>query len=103
MASGCAKCHSIGKPNTDGTIGSCTACHTRHTSSVAVSRVPATCGQCHMGPDHSQLEIYSESKHGLMFEAQREQLKLGADPKSLSTRAMLIPPCATRPMSALHR
>jgi hypothetical protein len=102
MASGCAKCHSIGKPNTDGTIGSCTACHTRHTSSVAIARLPATCGQCHMGPDHSQLEIYSESKHGLMFEAQREQLKLGADPKSLSTRDMFIPTCATCHMSGLN-
>src|SRR5262245_51887683 len=36
MASGCAKCHSVGKPNADGTIGNCTACHTRHTSSVAI-------------------------------------------------------------------
>jgi hypothetical protein len=50
MASGCAKCHSTGKPNADGTIGSCTACDTRHTSSVAIARLPTTCGQCHMGP-----------------------------------------------------
>jgi hydroxylamine dehydrogenase len=69
MASGCVKCHSIGRPNADGTIGNCTACHTRHTASVAIARLPTTCGQCHMGPDHSQVEIYHESKHGVMFSA----------------------------------
>src|SRR5205823_4814087 len=31
---GCVKCHAVGKPNEDGTIGTCTACHTRHTASV---------------------------------------------------------------------
>jgi hydroxylamine dehydrogenase len=69
-SSGCAQCHAVGKPNDDGTIGTCTACHTRHTSSVAIARLPTTCGQCHLGPDHSQLEIYEESKHGIMFHAQ---------------------------------
>ena len=27
---GCLKCHGVGKPNADGSIGSCTACHARH-------------------------------------------------------------------------
>jgi hydroxylamine dehydrogenase len=49
--SGCAQCHAVGRPNDDGTIGTCTACHTRHTSSVAIARLPTTCGQCHMGPN----------------------------------------------------
>jgi len=102
MDAGCAKCHAIGKPNADGTIGTCTACHTRHTSSVAIARLPTTCGQCHMGPDHSQFEIFNESKHGLMFAAQRELLKLDADPKTLSTREMFIPTCATCHMSGLN-
>ena len=64
---GCEQCHSVGKPNADGTIGSCTDCHTRHTSSVRWPAGPRTCAQCHMGPDHSQIEIYEESKHGVMF------------------------------------
>ena len=29
-----------------------------------------------MGPDHSQIEIYEESKHGVMFEAQEKLLNL---------------------------
>jgi hydroxylamine dehydrogenase len=102
MASGCEQCHSVGKPNPDGTIGTCTACHTRHTSSVAMARLPSTCGQCHMGPDHSQIEIYEESKHGVMFAAQEKLLNLNADPKNLTTRDMFVPTCATCHMSGIN-
>jgi hydroxylamine dehydrogenase len=100
--SGCAQCHSVGKPNDDGTIGTCTACHTRHTSSVAIARLPTTCGQCHLGPDHSQLEIYEESKHGVMFHAQEKLLNLEAPPKTLTTRDMFVPTCATCHMSGIN-
>ena len=102
MTSGCDQCHAVGKPNDDGTIGNCTACHTRHTSSVAIARLPTTCGQCHMGPDHSQLEIYEESKHGVMFAAQERLLNLNAPPKSLTTRDMFVPTCATCHMSGIN-
>ena len=100
--SGCASCHSVGRPHDDGTIGNCTACHTRHTSSVEFARLPSTCGQCHMGPDHSQIEIYNESKHGLMFTSQRDLLNLGAAPAKLTTRDMFVPTCATCHMSGLN-
>jgi hypothetical protein len=100
--SGCASCHSVGRPHEDGTIGNCTACHTRHTSSVEFARLPSTCGQCHLGPDHSQLEIYTESKHGLMFAAQKQLLNLGAAPDKLTSRDMFIPTCATCHMSGLN-
>ena len=99
---GCEQCHSIGRPNDDGTIGSCTECHSRHTSSVALARLPSTCGQCHMGPDHSQMEIYTESKHGVMFAAQRNLLNLDAPPRTLTTRDMFVPTCATCHMSGIN-
>lgn len=102
MTSGCEQCHSIGKPNSDGTIGNCTACHTRHTSSVKIARLPSTCAQCHMGPDHSQIEIYEESKHGVLFEAQKHLLNLDAPPKTLTTRDMFVPTCATCHMSGIN-
>lgn len=102
IASGCAQCHAIGKPNDDGTIGTCTDCHARHTSSVALARLPSTCAQCHMGPDHSQIEIYNESKHGVMFAAQRQFLKLDANPRTLTTRDMFVPTCATCHMSGIN-
>jgi hydroxylamine dehydrogenase len=102
MTSGCEQCHSVGRPNADGTIGTCTVCHTRHTSSVRIARLPSTCAQCHMGPDHSQIEIYEESKHGVMFQAQERLLNLDAPPKTLTTRDMFIPTCATCHMSGIN-
>ena len=102
MTSGCSQCHSVGRPNSDGTIGNCTSCHTRHTSSVAIARLPHTCGQCHLGPDHSQMEIYTESRHGLLFDAQRRLLNLEADPLKLTTRDMFVPTCATCHMSGIN-
>ena len=102
MTSGCDQCHSVGRTNSDGTIGNCTACHTRHTSSVAIARLPHTCGQCHLGPDHSQMEIYTESRHGLLFDAQRRLLNLEADPLKLTTRDMFVPTCATCHMSGIN-
>ena len=99
---GCSSCHAIGRPNADGSIGTCTACHARHVSSVELARLPTTCGQCHMGPDHSQLEIYTESKHGVLFEAQKGQMNLAASPQKLTTQDMFVPTCATCHMSGLN-
>jgi hydroxylamine dehydrogenase len=44
-----------------------------------------------MGPDHSQIEIYEESKHGALFVAQRAHMNLTADPKSLHHRRYECP------------
>lgn len=55
-----------------------------------------------MGPDHSQIEIYTESRHGILFEAQRNLLNLAAEPQKLTTRDMFIPTCATCHMSGLN-
>ena len=98
---GCVACHEIGRPNADGSIGSCTECHSRHSTSIALAREPQTCGQCHMGPDHSQIEIYNESKHGVLFNAQKASMNLRAEPKQLTTRDMPVPTCATCHMSGL--
>ncbi|OYV67859.1 MAG: hypothetical protein B7Z72_09180, partial [Gemmatimonadetes bacterium 21-71-4] len=91
----------VGKPHADGSIGSCTVCHARHSASVALARLPTTCGQCHMGPDHSQLEINSESKHGVLFALRRSQMNLEANPRRLTTLDMSVPTCATCHMSGL--
>lgn len=64
----------LGKPNSDGTIGKCTACNTRHTSSAEVARQPNTCGQCHVGPDHSQIEIHEELRHRILERRTEEAL-----------------------------
>jgi hypothetical protein len=99
---GCYQCHNIGKPNADGSIGSCTACHARHESSVALARNARTCGQCHMGPDHSQIEIYEESKHGVIFAAHEQRMNLNAPAGKTTTADMPVPTCATCHMGALE-
>jgi hypothetical protein len=55
-----------------------------------------------MGPDHSQIEIYEESKHGVMFQAQEHLLNLDARPDRLTTRDMFVPTCATCHMSGIN-
>jgi hypothetical protein len=55
-----------------------------------------------MGPDHSQIEIYEESKHGVLFNAQSDLLNLDAPPKTLTTRDMFVPTCATCHMSGIN-
>jgi predicted heme/steroid binding protein len=59
----------VGRKNPDGSLGSCTSCHTRHRFSIVEARKPEACDQCHLGPDHPQIEIYNESKHGTMYHA----------------------------------
>ena len=63
----CEGCHNIGQISPDGSIGKCDSCHTRHTFSKAEARKPESCGTCHMGPDHPQIEAYLSSKHGVMY------------------------------------
>jgi hypothetical protein len=99
--SGCASCHAIGKPNPDGSIGDCTDCHSRHWASLELARSPRTCGQCHMGPDHSQIEIFEASKHGVIFEAQKDSMQMGVDPEELEPKHMPVPTCSTCHMSGL--
>lgn len=101
IRSGCVACHSIGQPNDDGSIGDCTDCHSRHWASLTLARSPRTCGQCHMGPDHSQIEIYEESKHGVIFTAQRDSMKMDVDPDHLTPEDMPVPTCSTCHMSGL--
>lgn len=101
-ASGCLACHDVGRPNPDGSIGTCTDCHARHLASVALARQPETCGQCHMGPDHSQIEIYDESKHGVLYRLQWPTMRLDAAPQRLTTTDMPVPTCATCHLSGLN-
>ncbi|HIE23469.1 MAG TPA: hypothetical protein EYP68_04490 [Candidatus Korarchaeota archaeon] len=70
----------VGRMNPDGSLGSCSSCHTRHKFSVAEARDPESCGQCHLGPDHPQIEIYLESKHGNIYSAEGSEWNWDAEP-----------------------
>ena len=54
----------VGRINLDGSMGSCSACHTRHTFSIEMARGPYTCKECHVGPDVPAFPVYAASKHG---------------------------------------
>ena len=98
---GCVGCHGIGRPNADGSIGQCTDCHSNHNPSVALAREPNSCGQCHLGPDHAQFEIYSQSKHGTMFHLQRHTMNMGVRSEHLTAKDMPVPTCATCHMGGI--
>ncbi len=85
----------IGRLNPDGSKGSCHACHSRHSFEAKLSRSPENCGKCHMGPDHPQIEIYNESKHGIAFQANREQMALAKDSWVLGRDYSAAPTCAS--------
>lgn len=99
---GCGTCHTIGSPNADGSIGNCNKCHLRHYFSVEEARTPETCGGCHMGPDHSQIEIFEESSHGIMFRSKRDEFDLSVKTSELTTEDMPVPTCSTCHMSGLN-
>ncbi len=90
----------IGRINPDGSEGSCSACHTRHTFSTAQARHPDTCGRCHLGPDHPQKEIYEESKHGLLFFSNIDKMNLDSPKWIVGEDYSAAPTCATCHMSA---
>ena len=111
---GCAQCHgsrveldennrpSVGWPNTgigrvnpDGSNGACTACHPRHNFSRAVARTPEACGKCHLGPDHPQIEIYTESKHGNIYYSGVHDLNMESDDWVAGIDYSATPTCAT--------
>ena len=59
----------IGRINPDGSKGNCGACHGRHDFATTMARRAEACGSCHVGPEHPQMEIYQESKHGTIYAA----------------------------------
>lgn len=78
---GCGGCHTQGITDQDARMGKkrfdypygfdCQNCHTRHAFSAAEARQPEACLPCHQGFDHPQWEMWSTSKHGVAFLADR--------------------------------
>ena len=57
----------MGRLNPDGYAGTCNSCHSKHSFKASMARQPENCGKCHLGPDHPQIEVYNESKHGIAY------------------------------------
>ncbi|WP_457591705.1 multiheme c-type cytochrome [Geoglobus sp.] len=68
---GCSGCHKIGYIEGEEQYrygaAACDSCHTRHKFSKEEARKPEACLPCHMGFDHPQYEMWSTSKHGVIY------------------------------------
>lgn len=83
----------VGRINPDGTMGSCTACHTRHEFSIETARRPATCSECHKGPDVPAYGVYSVSKHGNIYGSVKDEWNFTNVPWTVG-RDFSAPTCA---------
>jgi hypothetical protein len=97
---GCENCHNLSALWPDGSVGECDICHSKHTFDVSLARNPNTCGECHLGPDHPQKEIYYESKHGNIFAAKGGKWDLSYDSSELDRIPIEAPVCSTCHMDA---
>jgi hypothetical protein len=92
----------VGRINPDGSKGSCSSCHTRHKFSIAEARKPEACGQCHLGPDHPQIEIYNESKHGAIYHSEGDEFNWDAAPGTWTPGVdYRVPTCSVCHMSGV--
>jgi hypothetical protein len=94
----------VGRLNPDGSLGSCTSCHTRHRFDIAEARKPEACDQCHLGPDHPQIEIYNESKHGTLYHAYNDEWNFDSAPGTWTAGTdYRAPTCAACHMSGTNK
>ena len=90
----------VGRINPDGSLGSCVSCHSAHQFDIAEARKPETCGKCHLGPDHPQIEIYEQSYHGARYENDGKNWNWHAKPWKVG-KDFSAPTCAACHMSEL--
>lgn len=78
---GCSSCHKIGaKPDAVKDQiryghAQCDSCHTRHSFKKSEAKDPRACQTCHMGFDHPQWEMWSSSKHGVIWQIEGKDSK----------------------------
>jgi len=83
----------VGRINPDGSKGACTSCHTRHAFSIEMARKPATCSECHKGPDVPAYKVYEVSKHGNIYNSKKEDFNFSNVPWRVGTD-FTAPTCA---------
>ena len=90
----------VGRINLDGSLGACSACHTRHSFSIEMARKPYTCKECHVGPDVPAFKVYAASKHGNIFSTMHASWNFAAVPWTIG-KDFTAPTCATCHVSLL--
>lgn len=67
---------------------------------MSEARKPEACDSCHLGPDHPQIEIYNESKHGTIYHAFGNKFNFDAAPGTWTAGTdYRAPTCAACHMS----
>ncbi|MGA1864763.1 MAG: multiheme c-type cytochrome, partial [bacterium] len=84
----------VGRLNPDGSQGSCSSCHPRHSFSIDIARKPYTCAQCHLEPDVPAWNVYKESKHANIYSSKKEYWDFNNVPWVLGSD-FKAPTCAT--------
>lgn len=85
----------------DGSIGNCTVCHTRHQFKISESRKPDACASCHLGPDHPNIEIFENSKHGHIYKTEGHTWNYESAPGAWEPGDYRAPTCAVCHMSGI--
>jgi len=91
----------VGNVYPNGEVGNCTVCHTRHSFTITEARKPDACASCHLGPDHPDIEIYENSKHGQIYATEGEDWKWDSDAGDWEPGDYRAPTCATCHMSGI--
>ncbi len=84
----------IGTKYPDGSVGNCVVCHTRHRFNIAEARKPAACASCHLGPDHPDIEIFNNSKHGHIYNSEGGEWNFASAPDAWEPGDYRAPTCA---------
>jgi hydroxylamine dehydrogenase len=85
----------------DGSVGNCVVCHTRNRFNIAEARKPAACASCHLGPYHPDIEIYNNSKHGHIFNAEGSSWNFTSAPDTWEPGDYRAPTCTVCHMSGI--
>ena len=84
-----------------GSVGNCVVCHTRHSFSIAEARKPAACALCHFGPDHPDIEIFNNSKHGQIYNSEGDTWNYTSAPDAWEPGDYRASTCAVCHMSGI--
>ena len=85
----------------DGGVSNCCACHSRHKFSAAEARKPASCTNCHLGPDHPDKEVFESSVHGHIFDSNEEAYDFSTG-KQIPGKTLRAATCFTCHMSGIN-
>jgi len=91
----------VGTTYPDGSVGNCVVCHTRHRFNIAEARKPAACASCHLGPDHPDIEIFNNSKHGHIYNSEASTWNFTSAPDAWEPGDYRAPTCAVCHMSGI--